>query len=529
MQTLEYITNKKYGRGLEIANIDLTSFIASAQLCDSRSDIIIKVEDASGVVVGDTYTLDTVGNGTGTHVASGVVTSTVNNSIGYDTITLTQVINKFAKQWTAHTNFVVGDIVHTITGKYYRAAAIALPAAEEPIHTSGTTDSLAYLGDYTDAIGASPIVLNRTLGTGSTTLNMYKGAGNPIEYALYDSDWIKYWRYYGWEHHHQREVTRHQCNFILDSAKSVFANTNAMLSHFNGILTYENGKYVLDVETQEVTPTASLNSNQENINPFYIDNTDVIGKITIKDASQKGAKNTIKASIADPQNNWGSRSVTFFNSDFLKADRNVVKTGSFPFSGITNYYNARINVEKELYQTRYGKEISFTLGPRAILLRAGEVISITYPAFGWSSKLFRIENLSFASNCNVSVKAREYDDSIYEISRQQAATIITGGSQQTSLAVPKTPSALVLTQNLSGSHKLTWTNATDYNETSDSTEIWTSSSNSRTAATLLAVVDNAEEYIYTPAVALTSYYWIRHRRVSTMLSGNGVTTVHSPW
>ena len=57
---------------------------------------------------------------------------------------------------------------------------------------------------------------------------------------------------------------------------------NALLSHFNGILSYENGKYTLDVETQMDAPTISLNSNQENINPYYIENSDIIGKISLK-------------------------------------------------------------------------------------------------------------------------------------------------------------------------------------------------------------------------------------------------------
>ena len=39
---------------------------------------------------------------------------------------------------------------------------------------------------------------------------------------------------------------------------SVPPNVNAILSHYNGILSYSNGKYVLSVETGEDTPTASI-------------------------------------------------------------------------------------------------------------------------------------------------------------------------------------------------------------------------------------------------------------------------------
>ena len=49
----------------------------------------------------------------------------------------------------------------------------------------------------------------------------------------------------GWEHHKQCFVTRHQTNFIIDTSKSIFENMNVFLSHMNGILSYEAGKYVL--------------------------------------------------------------------------------------------------------------------------------------------------------------------------------------------------------------------------------------------------------------------------------------------
>ena len=62
-------------------------------------------------------------------------------------------------------------------------------------------------------------------------------------YSLYDSDYVKYWRYLGWEDQRQSWATRHQTSFIFETAKPIFDNINALLSHFNGILSYSNGKY----------------------------------------------------------------------------------------------------------------------------------------------------------------------------------------------------------------------------------------------------------------------------------------------
>jgi len=66
--------------------------------------------------------------------------------------------------------------------------------------------------------------------------------------------------------------------------------------------------------------------------------------------------------------------------------------------------------------------------------------------------------------------------------------------------------------NKNGSILLNWTNAADFKEVSDSTEIWCSSDNNRANATLLAVVDNATSYMHNSATAENKFFWIRHRR-----------------
>jgi len=512
MQTLDYLTQSRYGKGLKISEVDLSSFIDSAKLCDTRSDVEMKVSSTTNVAVNDIFQLTADGSSSGAHVASGKVLSVGTDSNSNPIVTFTDVINKFAKEYATRTSLAAGDIVFTEDGNFYRATGtITNPPSTVPTHTSGTTASLEYV---------SSVTLHKVSGSGSAnTLSMTLNKGHPLEYSLYDSDFVKYWRYVGWERNHQAEVTRHQTNFILDTSKSVFANTNALLSHFNGILSYENGKYVLSIETEETAPTISLNSSQENVNAFYIEDKDIIGSLKVVDNSQKSGKNTIKASIADPQNNYGTRAVTFFNSEFLKADRNVVKTGTFPYTGITNYYNARIGTEKELIHTRFSKEVSFDVGPRGILLRAGQVIALTYEPFGWTSKLFRIENLNFKPNCDVSVKAREYDDSIYSITKQRKQKIISEASPDFVGKAPGALTTLTATNNKNGSIVLAWTNAEDFIEGSDSTEIWYATSNNRTGATLLATVDNATGYTHTSAAAETLYFWVRHRRIVPAVTG----------
>ena len=503
IQTLDYITNKRYGKDLNrYTELDLPSFKASALLCDTRSDATLTLTSNQSCVKGDVYKLvDTQSN----HVASGQVLANTSSS---NTVTFTAISGKFFRQYFNYVLYKIGDFV-THGDKVYEVTTAGYKSTA-PTHSSSTVNGFKYL---------SSVTLTRESGTGPSSLSLVTNGTLP-NYSLYDSDFIKYWRYLGWESHDQEWVTRHQTNFTLDTSKSIFANINALLSHFNGILTYSNGKYELNVETQVDAPTESISDGVQS-NPLHIKNEDIIGNISLVDNTQRNSKNTIKASLSDPQNNWGSRSISFFNSGFLKADRNVVKTGSFPFTGITNYYNGRINVEKELIQSRFSKEISFTVGQRGLLLKAGEVISISYSPFNFTNKRFRIENLTFNANCTVSVKAREYDDSIYAITPQRASiahAAQTGANP--SLEKPGAPTSLSTTNNKPGVITVSWSNASDFSSTSDFTELYRHTSDSRANATLLATISDAVTFNDVVAGAGTFYYWVQHKRNSSLTNTN---------
>ena len=147
--------------------------------------------------------------------------------------------------------------------------------------------------------------------------------------------------------------------------------------------------------------------------------------------------------------------------------------------------------------------------------------------------MFRIENLSFQADCNVSVKATEYDDSIYEITKQQFSNVIKESSVSYNLPVPPAPTNLTATTDKNGSIILNWKNGVGnvnpFAERTDSTEIWYNTSDSRATSTLLATVDKSTTYTFTSTVAENKYFWIRHKRMSTMSKGNAKGTLHSSW
>ena len=388
IQALDYVTSTTYGRGLSIDNdIDLASWMQAARDCDARSDVTVRLASGTAPTVGDIYKLT---NTAGAIVWQGTVsTSFTSSAPGSATtfVTFTSIIGKLSNQWNSWKVYNEGEFVY-YGNNIYKVATGYAATATAPTHTVGTVSNLAYL---------SSVSIAKVSGAGSATLALYP-TGNPVQgikggrlasgYSLYDSDGIDYWRYVGWDASDQRYVTRHQGNLSIDTSSPVFDNINTILSHFGGMLRYSSGKYYLDVETSAPTIT---NASTE---PYNITEDQLIDKISLTDEGIRSSYNSLSVSYADPSNKFEARNISFFNSEYLKADRNVPRKGNLSIPGITNYYNARLLADKYLNKSRFGLVINITIAPRGMLLVAGQIIQLQYSRYNWVNKKFRIESLT---------------------------------------------------------------------------------------------------------------------------------------
>lgn len=632
IMTLDFMTTNRGGASLEMSQIDLNSFLQAARICDTTSDITVRLNGTAAVQVGDVYSYSSNG-----FKWSGTVKSTPVTTNNDSYITFTNCVGKLTNKFNNWINRALGDVIWDYsTNSTYR------------ITTAGVQTSVS---DKAALLSAGNFQLTLLSGTGPSLINLKIDKGNPVtEYSLYDSDFVNFWKYLGWDSPDQRWVTAHQGNIEIDTSAPVYNNISELLSHFNGILTFEDGKYALYVETKRNydkdlwwnflnstegwkatnatissqtdrlvfnatttnsyllkdsvsfyggdnqivrmkvkrtggstwTGTLDYASSNKSINGLntktisdstilnewviltwnmngisqwttqdiyslkislgpgiaddfdiewisvgsntrVIEQEDIIGSITINDDGVSGSFNSLTANILDPQNNFNSRSVSFFNSNFLAEDRGVVKSTNFSLDGITNYYNARIAVEQILRRSRYGRTITFAMRPVGLSLTPGDLIRIIYPRFGWDiGKYFRVNNLNFNTDCLVQVTAEEYSDSMYVIeSGKKSPYYIDTPSKRTPI-VPGVPTNLVATSHPSteelGQIRLTWTAPTDLAE-SGYYEIFTSRSlgnpttpNASNAVKLAEVPYDVTQFIDTDIqgeVRDTKYYWIR--------------------
>jgi len=517
IQLLDYVKSKTYGRGLDVTkDIDLDSWRLTARKCDTRSDVTLLYTGGTPVV-GEKYSYSSGSTLIWQGEVSAVTSVTVSGT-PKSLVTFTNNIGKLTNKWNSWKSWKVGDIIYN--PETYQFFTVT-PAGAGVITTNPTASTTAVT-----LMGSSFNITK--VGASSTTITVPLTEGNPIQawrngnknsgYSLYDSDDVDYWRLSGWDEHSQRYVTRNQCNITIDTSLSVFDNVNSLLEHFNGILRYTAGKYYLDVE--------ELADVIENPEIRRITTDDIIGKIQLSDEGTRSSFNSLTAAFADPSNKFEPRNVSFFNSDYLKIDKNVPKKGNLSVPGITNYYNTRLLADSFLNKSRFGLTISMTVRYHGIMLLAGSIIEVVYPRYGgtWTSgKKFRIESLNYQPDGLVDIVAKEYDDSFYGLTniRKTAGSTnspTTGTGTPVGAVGIQPPTGITATQNKYNQIEVTWTNSSDILSTY--VEIWRADSTAFGGAVLLDTIPATgttqtytDKFVPDPGTgsSITKYYWVRYK------------------
>lgn len=507
IQTLDYISSTTYGKGMDpYKDLDLPSWLETARKCDTRSDITVLLSTGS-VVVNDVYKY--------TNTAGKIIWQGKVASVSGSYVTFTDIIGKLTNKWNSWKQFKEKEVVYNSSGALYVInTANVYPV--EPV-SGAIPVGMSAIGTFT---------LTRVSGTGGATVTLNTTSGNPVQgikngqkisgYSIYDCDDINYWKMSGWDEHAQRYATKNQCNITIDTSAPLFDNINGLLDHYNGILRYTSGKYYLDLEEQEPDILTT------DIRTITVD--DIVGKIQLSDEGTRSAFNSLTASFADPANKFEARNVSFFNSEYLKADRNVPKKGNLSIPGITNYYNTRALADGFLNKSRFGLTVNVTIRPSGFLLLAGTVIQIVYPRYDWGSpgKKFRIESIQYQPDGLVDIVAKEYDDSFYTASNIRRVGG-TGATTVPTTSTPSSPEALTASQTQYNQIILTWTPGPDAGPGSY-TEIWRSEDNDFNNATILALVPviPGETNTYVDAVSpqvsvgpyISKFYWIRRKVIN---------------
>jgi hypothetical protein len=210
---------------------------------------------------------------------------------------------------------------------------------------------------------------------------------------------------------------RYQINGLLDSKNKVLENAEAIVNACASWLSYDShvGKWGVVINKSD-TSIASFNDSN------------IVGNITVSGTGLQDLYNTTE--IKFPHRELRD------NLDVYKID---VPTSSIPSDWVLFARNANEEVNPliltydiinepvqaqllgliELKQSRIDKIVEFSTNFDYYNLKAGDVIDVTNSRFGFSSKAFRIINITEVhddlGSLIMSIQALEYDASVYSI------------------------------------------------------------------------------------------------------------------
>jgi len=198
-------------------------------------------------------------------------------------------------------------------------------------------------------------------------------------------------------------------NAVLDTSKKVIDNVRDILRGCRGYLPYVQGKYKLVIET---TGSASVS----------LDEDDIIGGYSLSSPTKNSKYNRVIATFINPDRSFQADQITF-PATLKAADGNFLLEGRFDFKTITSPYQAEEMAEIILRRSRESNGLSIIAGFNAYQLHIGDIVNITLSSLGFSSKAFRVIQMTFNADFTITLQLVEHQDSHYTFaSKTQVAS-----------------------------------------------------------------------------------------------------------
>jgi len=208
------------------------------------------------------------------------------------------------------------------------------------------------------------------------------------------------------------DINLFDCNAVLDTSKKVIDNVRDILKGCRGYMPYVQGKYKLIIET---TGTASVS----------LDEDDIIGGYSLASPTKNSKYNRVIATFINPDRNFQADQITFPPTDdsslpsadqhatMKTADGGFLLEGRFDFKTLTSPYQAEEMAEIILRRSRESLGLSLTCSFKAYELHIGDIVNISLSSLGFTNKAFRVLEMVFNENYEVTLQLVEHQDSFY--------------------------------------------------------------------------------------------------------------------
>ena len=207
-------------------------------------------------------------------------------------------------------------------------------------------------------------------------------------------------------------------NAVLDTSRKIIENVRELVKGCRGYLPYTSGKYKLVIET---TGTASITLNED----------DIIGGYSLSSPNKNDRYNRVIVSFINPDRNYQVDEVQFptigetglaladQHATMKTADGGILLEGRYDFKTITSPYQAEEMAEIILRRSREALTLNINVSFDAYDLAVGDIVAITHSSLGFSSKNFRVLEVTFNEDYTIGLGLVEHQDSHYTWATKQ--------------------------------------------------------------------------------------------------------------
>lgn len=244
------------------------------------------------------------------------------------------------------------------------------------------------------------------------------------------------------------QQARYRINGPLDTGQSCLNNLQFLVDSADSWLQYSEltGKWkvVINQKYAGYPDPSGL---------FAVNSSNLIGGIEVSPIDLNETYNQIE--VAYPNTNIKDQTdyyiIDLFEDDpQLLSPNEAINRLNVTLPLVNNAVQARYLAARRIYQSREDLVIAFRLDFSGIQVEAGDIIRVTHEVYGWTDKLFRVNNVAETKdeggNLYADIQAFEYSDQIYDdIVTDYIPAFNTGLLDPNVISAPGTPTIATFT------------------------------------------------------------------------------------
>lgn len=229
-------------------------------------------------------------------------------------------------------------------------------------------------------------------------------------------------------------ATRHRISAVIDTGRSLFDNMQQIANCFRGFWPDSDGRVKIGIE-QEGTPVYSFDENNVLVNSLSMQQpaaSERYNRVTVRYKDTREVTKPFDREVSYPLPGDAQYQT------WLDEDNGVPNELTLDADAIGTPWEALQLAIVAARVSRAATVVSFTAMPAAAQCDVGDIVTLSWPDFGWTNKTFRISDLTYNNDGTVAVEAIQHENAFYPWTNLDFDDI-TGGSD---LGDPDNPDAV---------------------------------------------------------------------------------------